>query len=165
MQQKSWLASQQQTNLLPSKYGTLNDFLQKFNPGQQMTVCSDSELCFFGDYPTLATVKASYGSNAPIMWIVPQLYDLSEYCGCRDKLSSRQLEECASIISTEFYFLKISELMLFFRRFKSARYGRFYGSVDPLIIMQSLRGFLKERNLTIDKAEREKDAQMRGIWY
>lgn len=45
--------------------------------------------------------------------------------------------------------------MLFFHRFKSGRYGRFYGSVDPLVITTSLREFIKERNEAIDKHEQE----------
>lgn len=45
--------------------------------------------------------------------------------------------------------------MLFFHRFKSGCYGRFYGSVDPLVITTSLREFIKERNEAIDKHEQE----------
>lgn len=36
--------------------------------------------------------------------------------------------------------------MLFFHRFKTGRYGRFYGAVDPLVITTSLRDFIRERN-------------------
>lgn len=164
MQPTSWPVLPQQTNLLSKEYGTLNEFLTRFNPGQQITVCADTEHCFFGDYPTLASVKASYGSNAPAMWLVPQLNNLSEYCGCKEKLKGVPLEECASVIAAEFYYLKISELMLFFHRFKSAKYGRFYGTIDPLIIIQSLYEFLKERNAAIDRAEREKEDHMRDEW-
>lgn len=164
MRPTSWPALPQQTNLLSKEYGTLNEFLVRFNPSQQITVRADTELCFFGDYPTLASIKASYGSNAPAMWLVPQLKDLSEYCGCKEKLSGTPLEECACVIAAEFYYLKISEIMLFFHRFKSAKYGRFYGTIDPLIIIQSLYEFLKERNAAIDRAEREKEAQMREDW-
>ena len=164
MQPTSWPALLQQTNLLSKEYGTLDEFLVRFNPSQQITVRADTELCFFGDYPTLASIKASYGSNAPAMWLVPQLKDLSEYCGCKEKLSGTPLEECACVIAAEFYYLKISELMLFFHRFKAAKYGRFYGAIDPLIIIQSLYEFLKERNAAIDRAEREKEAQMREDW-
>ena len=91
------------------------------------------------------------------MWLIPQLYDLSEYCGVKDKLEGKSLEECASVIASEFYFLKVSELMLFFHRFKSGRYGKLYGSVDPLAITTSLREFLKERAREI---ERRKSMEM-----
>ena len=119
-----------------------------------MKVCKDSQLCFFGDAPVLSELNMAYGEMTATMWLGPQLYDLSEYCGCRDKLQGKPLEECASVIATEFYFLKVSELMLFFHRFKSGKYGRFYGSVDPLVITTSLRSFLIERNNAIEEQER-----------
>lgn len=124
-----------------------------FNPDLQMKICKDSQLCFFGDAPVLSELNMVYGEMTATMWLVPQLYDLSEYCGCKEKLQGKPLEECASVIATEFYWLKVSELMLFFHRFKSGRYGRFYGSVDPLVITTSLRSFLNERNSAISDQE------------
>lgn len=119
-------------------------------------------MCFFGEYPTLATLKCYYGKNAPLAWLVPQLTDLAVYCGSRDKLSKEQYKQCAFVIATEFYYLKVSELMLFFHRFKAGRYGRFYGSVDPLVITISLREFIKERAVAHerhDQEEREKEEE------
>ena len=88
------------------------------------------------------------------MWLVPQLYNLSEYCGVKDKLEGRPLEECASVIATDFYYLKVSELMLFFHWFKSGKYGKLYGSVDPLAITTSLRAFIVERNGLLEAHEK-----------
>ena len=93
------------------------------------------------------------------MWLVAQLYNLSEYCGCKGKLEGKPLEECAHIISMEFHYLKVSELMLFFYRFKTGRYGRFYGSVDPLIITESLRMFCDERSSAYTRHEQEQRKQ------
>lgn len=138
-----------------SKYGNIERFLTTYNPELQRRICGNIEECYFGDYPTLATLKAGYGQNAATAWIIPQLYNLSEYCGCKEKLQGAPLEDCASVIATDFYYLKVSELMLFFHRFKSGLYGRFYGSIDPLIITTSLRTFLKERMYAYDKREQE----------
>ena len=59
------------------------------------------------------------------------------------------------MIATEYYYLKVSELMLFFHRFKTGRYGRFYGSVDPLVITTSLRDFVRERGIAYEQHEQE----------
>lgn len=118
-----------------------------------MKLCSDAQECFFGDYPTLAQIKVCYGDNAPKMWLIPQLYNLSEYCGVKDKLQGTALEETAFVIAAEYYYLKVTELMLFFHRFKCGRYGRFYGNVDPLVITTSIREFILERNFEIDNHE------------
>ena len=155
MRQASSQGSSQRTKLLLSRFGNVDSFLQKFTPDYQKSICPSSEECFFGDYPTLAEVGSAYGDKVPAAWMIPQLYNLSEYCGCREKLQGKPLEECAFVIATEYYYLKVSELMLFFHRFKTGRYGRFYGSVDPLVITTSLREFIKERAVAYERHEQE----------
>ena len=140
---------------IAAAYGLRDQFLTAFNPDMQREVCADANLCFFGDAPTLSQINATYGRYTAAMWLIPQLYNLSEYCGCKDKLKGKPLEECASVIASEFHWLKVTELMLFFHRFKSGRYGRFYGSVDPLVITTSLHEFLKERGSAYDRHEHE----------
>ena len=130
-------------------------FCEQYSPSYQMEICGDSDTCFFGEYPTLAVLRRDYGKNAALAWLVPQLTNLTVYCGCKDKLNKEQYKECAFAIATEFYFLKVSELMLFFHRFKTGRYGRFYGSVDPLVITTSLREFVKERALAYEQHDQE----------
>lgn len=134
------------TTTLINRYGDKNHFLAIFNPDLQAKACKFPDRCFFSDAPTLAEINITYGDTMATMWLIPQLYDLSEYCGCKDKLQGKPLEQCASVIAGEFFYLKVSELMLFFHRFKTGRYGRFYGAVDPLVITTSLRDFIRERN-------------------
>ncbi len=128
----------------------------KYSPDYQREICGTPDECFFGDYPTLSALKARYGRNAATIWMLAQLHNLSEYCGCKGKLEGNPLEECAYVIGTEFAGLKVSELMLFFHRFKAGQYGRFYGSIDPLIITESLRKFCEERAAAIDRHEEER---------
>jgi hypothetical protein len=145
-QQSSNALQIKKTTTLINRYGDKNHFLAIFNPDLQAKACKFPDRCFFGDAPTLAEINITYGDTMATMWLIPQLYDLSEYCGCKDKLQGKQLEQCASVIAGEFFYLKVSELMLFFHRFKTGRYGRFYGAVDPLVITTSLRDFIRERN-------------------
>lgn len=131
-------------------------FAESMNPDVQMQICHDAKMCIMGRFPTLAEVRKAYGSKAPEVWLIPQLDNLSEYCGVKEKLNKPQMRQLAYTIATEFSYLKVSELMLFFHRFKSGRYGRFYGSVDPLVITRALRDFIPERNSAIDIYERER---------
>ena len=140
--------------MLVSKYGDRESFLLKYTPDCQLTR-ADAEECHFGDHPTLSQLRAGYGTNTPVMWLLPQLYSLSEYCGCKDKLQGKPLEQCAGIIASDFHWLKVSELILFFHRFKSGCYGRFYGSVDPLVITTALRDFCDERWQAYTKHEQQ----------
>lgn len=128
-----------------SKNTSLVNFCEQYSPDYQMQICDNPDKCYFGEYPTLSQLKGDYGKNAAIAWVIPQLTDVVAYCGCRDKLDKMQYKECAFVIATEYHWLKVSELMLFFHRFKAGHYGRFYGAVDPLVITTALRDFCKER--------------------
>lgn len=140
------------------KYGQEGaDLLERYNPDHIFRKQLTANECFFGEYPTLGQLRAKFDSRFPGAWLMAHLYDLSEYCGCKGKLEGHALQQCASVISMEFHYLKVSELMLFFHRFKTGRYGRFYGTVDPLIITESLRTFCTER---WNAYERHEQAQM-----
>lgn len=43
--------------------------------------------------------------------------------------------------------------MLFFWWFKSGKYGKFYGNVDPMVITSALREFIRDRNAIIAKRD------------
>lgn len=171
MQQTLLPALQQKSNEITTTYGSREKFLATFNPDVQRDICNYPDACFFGGAPTLTQLNMTYGSQTAAMWLIPQLYNLSEYCGCKDKLEGNPLKECASVIATEFYFLSVSELMLFFHRFKSGRYGRFYGSIDPLVITTSIRTFLAERMAAyneherIEKERRDQEAKKNGTTW
>lgn len=57
----------------------------------------------------------------------------------------------------EFYYLNAAEVMLFFRRFKLGRYGRFYGSVDPQVITRALGDFRRDRMDAISRHDAEQE--------
>lgn len=119
------------------------------------------EDCHFGNYPTLSELDMKAGGSLSAAWLMAQLHDLSEYCGCKDKLEGHALRQCASIIASDFGYLKVTEILLFLHRFKSGRYGRFYGSIDPIVITASLRDFLDERRHTLRRRQQQQDEQER----
>lgn len=97
--------------------------------------------------PTLTDLNIAYGDNTAVAWLIPQIYRVSEFCGCKDKMSNEQLYETAVTIASSVGYLRISELLLFFGWFKMGKYGKFYGSVDPMKITNSLiDDFMKDRN-------------------
>lgn len=139
----------------------LGNFLLDNSPDRQVEMAMNKKLCYFGDFPVLAELRANYGDNAPIMWLSAQLKDLSEYCGAKEKFTKQVLKQCAAVITTEFFYLKTSELMLFFHNFKAGRYGEFYGAIDPIKITSSIRKFVLDRNIVIEKQEQEERERKR----
>ena len=135
--------------------------MRVMNPELQQYCAEHKDRALFGTAPTLLTLRRAYHDNAATMWMLPQLYDLGEYCGVKDKLDKNQLIQLARIIVQEFGYLKVSEMMLFLHRFKAGKYGRFYGAIDPLIIVNALRhDFMNERAAAIEQREsKERQAE------
>lgn len=158
--QKSLTCSQdleRKTQLVKAKYGDLDNCLQIFNPDSQATLANrHNDSWITADVPTLALLNQTYGKTASVQWLVVQIYNLSEFCGCKDKLSTAQIHELSRIIDTSYYHLKLTELMMFFFNFKMGKYGKFYGAVDPMVITCALREFMDERNSRIDQVENER---------
>ena len=140
---------------LVTNYGNLVNFMTVFNPDIQYEIQQDKEDCYFGRYPTLARLNKEYCNTASVQWLNIQIYNLNEYCGCKDKMTQQQILDCARTISGMYYFLKVSELMLFFFRFKAGFYGKFFGSVDPMVITTALSIFCKERGEANAKHDNE----------
>lgn len=153
---------QRKVDALLQCHSDLNSFMAVMNPQVQRLCASHVERAYFGNGPTLITLRCTYHDEAATMWLMPQLFDLCEYCGVKDKLDKEQMKQLAHIIVQEFGFLKVTEVMLFLHRFKSGCYGRFYGAVDPMIIVMALRyDFMRERAMAIDEREQ---AQHQAEW-
>lgn len=88
-------------------------------------------------------------------WLIPEIEDLGNYCGSPTKMTCRQTEQCAFVISSTFGYLKVTEIFLFMHKFKSSSYGSFYGNVDPMVITSSLRQFVSERKDVYARHESE----------
>lgn len=145
-------------------YGSRGDFLKMFNPDSQLKVVAKGDRCFFGTAPTIYELNITYGCSMAKAWLIPQLFDLSEFCGCKDKLNARQMEQLADIIVQQYASLKITEFMWFFNNFKSGKYGKFYGAVDPLVITTALQDFMNERAQRIARRQLELEQAERETW-
>ena len=128
--------------------------MKVMSPDAQILAAQHQERAFFGDAPTLSVMKHAFGDNFPTMWLMPQIFDICEFAGVR-KIDDAQNLATARMIAQEYGYLKASELLLFFYRFKTGKYGRFYGSVDPMVIMTALSEFMRERELEIMRHEDE----------
>lgn len=101
--------------------------------------------CFSAPVATLSELAQIYSPTLTEVWLRIQIRDLAEFSGVKDKPSVEQLSDVAKVIIAEFYYLKITELMVFFQMFKSGKFGRFYGAVDGLVITEAIWEFLDYR--------------------
>ena len=159
------------TDELKRIYPTIKDFMLANSPDRQIQVCNNPAKCHFGNSPTLSQLNVCYGATAAEAWLVPQLYELGDFEGLKRQADRHQLAKTAKIITTEFYYLKTDELLLFFYRFCAGRYGQFYSYFTPSVIIRGLRDFLKERAIAFEQYEqavRERawqDAKRKAVTY
>ena len=127
-------------------YPTIRDFMSAHNPSRQLEICQFPEKCFFGNSPSLVMLNECYGKGAAEGWLVPEIVDTCLFCGLTEQPGISQLEKLVRIIVTNFGYLTVDEIQLFFFRFCSSSYLHFYNTFDPFIIIRSLRFFLRERD-------------------
>lgn len=149
-------AKSERAKAIIARYG--NDemnLLTLFNPTKQIEYTLDVKRAYCGHAPALSGVKEAYGGGTARSWLFVQISDLMEFSGCKGKLSVKQIEELANIILTEYGYLKLTEMMDFFRKFKAGNYGKFYGTVDPMVITCALVEFKRERETILSRLEQQ----------
>lgn len=142
---------------LRGQYPSGAQLLAIYNPDVTCRVLAirDRRRIYFGQVPTLNVVSEAYGRNEAVAWVEIQLESLSEYAGAREKLTPAVLHELASIVVAKYWYLRLSEFMLFVAEFKAGTFGRFYGTVDPMVIGDALRRFDRQRQEDMDRIVRE----------
>ena len=148
--------------LVRQRYGNSENFLVTFNPSAQIIAARHEDRAFFGEAPTLVILKKTYGDNFPGSWLMAQILDLVAYSNSKGTLNEYQAEFLAEVIANDYYYLKASELLLFFYRFKAGRYGHFYGVVDPMRITEALEEFCKERARVLERKEQKESREDRA---
>ncbi len=136
------------------RYGDSEKFLKALNPNIQIRVAANVERAYMGKAPKLSAVCGAYSHKVAETWLMAQLENVNDFCGVKHKMSIPQMRELAEMLIVEAYYLKVSELMLFFYRFKAGKYGEFFGVVDPQRIMSGLYSFLRDRVDEIGRFER-----------
>lgn len=121
-----------------------------------LEICVDSDDCWFGDYPTLKEVVEQSSKGVALGFIGSLLFMTNEATNYGSKLNGIQISMLSKLIFEKFSYLKITELMMFFRwLFWCAQKDTFYGSLESETIMHMLTKFVREkRGNTI--AQREK---------
>ena len=134
---------------------SLDTFLVSYSPSLQAEIGNNVMMCVKMATPTLQELNRHYGDTAAMQWLIPQLNNLSDFCSCKEKLSEQLLLATAQQIAVNYQDIKVTELLLFFWQLKAAKYGPFYGSIDPVLIMERLSVFKSRLIGWREKAEQE----------
>lgn len=141
---------------VPIAHGEIERLRNAFNPINQARMCQNAEQMFSRQYPALSIIAKRYGAMEAETLVALYVRDLSEFTGVKEKMSPRQMHYVASIIVSDYGFLTITEIIYFFHLFKGGRFGKFYGSVDGLVITNALQEFMQIRADMLDKIEHKR---------
>ena len=150
---------------LLSSHINLASLLDAVNPSLQVAYGRSPARAFGNGAPELVLLDATYGENAGVMWLMPQLFAVGEYAGVREKMDEAQTMELARVIRAKYGYLTVTELLYFFFNLKAGKYGKFFGVVDPMVITEALARFLDERDKYLSKMEEEAKRAERDSFY
>lgn len=119
--------------------------METFHINRLFAITNNPRRCHFSNAPTLCDVNLAYGNGTAQEWLTYLMTDLSEFSGVRNKITVGQIGQLVQLITGDYWYLNMAEIMLFCRRFKAGNYGTFYGNVDPMTIMAGLKVFVRER--------------------
>lgn len=152
----STLPTKQDSNkALPTTSLTLTDLDLRFAPTKWGYVANNPEKAYQAYVLCLVHIENTYGRPHAAMWIRTQVLALFGSSSCKDEGIADGIKLFADSFATEVKGFKLSELMLFFARYKAGRYDNSYSSFDVRRIGNAFfKEFLPERNRELDKLTR-----------
>lgn len=140
-----------------SKWKSHSDIERVFSPNNWGYTLSHPDKAYQAECPTLAAYEHIYGDGLSADWIRLQVLTLYGASNCKDVGIADGIKLFAEAFAQEVKAYKLSELMLFFARYKAGKYDNSYASFDAKRIGNVFfTEFVKERNYELDKINREK---------
>lgn len=144
---------------LLTKYPDPAQFILDYNPDLQFKIvrynATHADLALNPEIPSLGLLASTYGDETPLEWLKVQFGTLNDFAEVSTKIAKAQLKELAVIFLSEYYYINAAEICFFIARFKSGKYGRFYGAIDPMKITSAMLEYISERRKGIDRHDRE----------
>lgn len=149
------------------RYGNFDKAIAKLAPKNVQLAVIESGInsnrsAFKSNSLKLSQFAKTYTKDNAYLMVELWLLDLSNYAGAGNKLNDDQIQQLAKYFYQDAYALNFAELGLLFNRIKKGQYGEFYGSVDPIKIMNYLMQFLKQRTEAIESLNNDETSQLRN---
>lgn len=150
-----------------TKYGDFKTFSNTFSYNLMNTVAKYPVRACSGVAPSLVRMDRTYGNGSAETWLYDVLQATFAMLGVNeDKLSKPQILDLASTIASQYRNIKVTEVLLFLARFKSGKYGRFYGGDSyALIITESLEKFYNEERTELLRQARQQEEEQKRKNY
>lgn len=143
---------------------TSKQFIDGFSPRNYVYMALDEERCHIGVGPTIDKARLTYGIET--VWKLVEIYinDLCKFVGARRCFDDDQLTELVTIILTQYKYMRVAELGLFFIKFKAGKFGRIYKELYTMDITINLLEWSKECREKQNRYLYEKHERMMNKW-
>lgn len=130
----------------------------KFGPAHLGYVLSNVEKAYLAEVPSLGEVMREYGENNGVLWIHMHVLALYGSSSNKDKGIADGIPFFSSVFASKVKQYKLTELMLFFARYKAGMYDNSYSTFDARRIGTAFfQEFLPERNCELDRIIRAEE--------
>ncbi len=111
-----------------------------------------------GNFTSLAKIRKDHGAETLFDFVTIWLVKLNEYVFGRSEkqMTDYQISETTMLIIDTYYYLNIAEVAIIFKKIKSGSYGKIFGELNGVFIMESFSQYFKERQTAQIKIEAEK---------
>lgn len=149
-----------------TKYRSPSDLETSFSPIHWGYVMNNVEKAYRTECPTIFDYSEKFGIEYAAMWIRSQVMALYGSSSNREKGVADGIKLFCDSFTAQVKGFKLSELMLFFARYKAGRYDNSFASFDARRIGNAFfKEFIPERNMELDsfnrKMEQDKIEQRR----
>ena len=137
-------------------YRTRSDVENSFSPQKWGFTVTNSKRAYLAECPTLLIYDKLYGENSAYRWIKIQVIALFGSSSSKEKGVVDGIGIFSASFAAQVGGYKLSELMLFFARYKAGRYDNSYSSFDARRVGNAFfKEFIPERNNELDKINRD----------
>lgn len=131
---------------------TLSEAQKKFSPAKWEYVMSNVEKAYTTDTPCLVHLEQAHGTDGMVYWVKGQILALFGSSASDDKGIADGISLFASSFASQVKGYKLTELMLFFARYKAGKYDNSFTKFDARRIGNAFfKEFIPERNRELDR--------------
>lgn len=139
-----------------TKYRNPSDIDIPFSPINWGYAMNNVEKAYKAECPTIYDYSEKFGIEYAAMWIRSQVMALYGSSSNRDKGVANGIKLFCDSFTAQVKGFKLSELMLFFARYKAGRYDNSFSSFDARRIGNAFfKEFVPERNCELDAINRK----------
>ena len=135
-----------------------SDIERQFSPANWGYASQNPERAYKAQCPTLMQYDSLYGEGSSDLWVETMVTGLFGASSSREKGNANGIRVFCQSFAGQAKGFKLSELMLFFARYKAGRYDNSYASFDARRIGNAFfKEFIPERNNELDRISREEE--------